>query len=240
MKKVIVAAILLSIVLAAPLVLRAGGFEKAVNLYEQGVRTYDLKTLENALHIIRRLRGKKEYMHHLGEGLILQRLQFVQYVAGNTNKVKEYGRQAERALLRAEKSNPDSIEPVIYRGLVYLFMARGKGKDCLMYGAQSKRIATVCLKAYPDHLLARILDGAVRLELPRALGGDINKAVSVFVALRMEYPQSEDVRVLLGKAYAQAGRFEEAFGTLKSVLKRNPDNRLAQLLLSDILTRKMQ
>jgi cytochrome c-type biogenesis protein CcmH/NrfG len=56
----------------------------------------------------------------------------------------------------------------------------------------------------------------------------------------MEYPQSEDVRVLLGKAYAQAGRFEEAFGTLKSVLTRNPDNRLAQLLLSDILTRKMQ
>ncbi|MEA3225345.1 MAG: hypothetical protein U9Q07_05290 [Planctomycetota bacterium] len=215
--------------------LEAGPLEEAIRLYEQGVREYDTGTLERALRTARGRRGRKEYVHYLCEGLILHRLQMVCFINGGTRQSKRWGEEAERVLRQAEQSSPDSIEPVTYRGLVYLYLAMCGGRAGSRYGINAKRVSTVCIKAFPDHPLSRILDGAVALELPRALGGDPVKAVSVFTALRMKYADLEDVRVYLGKAYLMAGQAEQAFAVLKSVLQRNPLNRHAARVLNDVL-----
>lgn len=67
--------------------------------------------------------------------------------------------------------------------------------------------------------------------------GDPLKAASFLEAFLREHPEAVEARVLLGEAYAQAGRLGEAEAAYREALRRAPADRSARLGLSMALYR---
>jgi len=67
--------------------------------------------------------------------------------------------------------------------------------------------------------------------------GDSLKALSLLEAFLREQPETVEARVLLGEAYAQAGRLDEAEAAYREALRRAPADRSARLGLSMALYR---
>jgi len=209
--------------------------DEGIALYDRGAGNYDAATLEKALGAVRRVRGGKTFVHHLFEGMVLLRLQFVYYLKGDLKRSAAFGTRAEQALLKAQEVSPDSLEPVAYCGLVYQYLSLCGAKYRGRYGVKARKIINLCVKVAPEHFFSRYLAGVGACESPRPLGGNPEKAVKIFIALRADFPEDEDIRIYLGQSYLKVKNYDMAFSSLRYVLSKNPENRFARKVMNAVL-----
>lgn len=209
--------------------------DEGIALYDRGAGNYDPATLEKALGAVRRVQGGKTFVHHLFEGMVLLRLQFVYYIKGDLKRSASFGMRAEKALLKAQETSPDSLEPVAYCGLVYQYLSLCGAKYRGRYGVKARKIINLCGKVSPEHFFSRYLAGVGACESPRPLGGNPEKAVKILTALRADFPDDEDIRIYLGQAYLKVNNYDMAFSSLRYVLAKNSENLFAKKVLNAVL-----
>ncbi|MBU0529713.1 hypothetical protein KKF86_08170 [bacterium] len=212
----------------------ANNSETIKTLYEKGKNNYDIAALNSALNILRVIPENKNYGYLLQEGIILQRIHFIHYVEGDKKKSTEFGNRAVEVFTKAIKSNPDSLEAIAYRGMVYQLLSGFSWINGAKYGPKAQMDLKTIKELNSEHFLSRFMDAVAFLESPGFFGGDTKKALQAFIELNKDFPDNEDVQVYLARAYYKEKNYHQGFEIIKDVLKGNAQNLFAQQVKKEI------
>lgn len=214
--------------------LLATNLDSAKVFYEKGAKNYDLSILNEAYNMLQQIPEGREYDHFFLQGLCLYRMHFIYFVKGDNKKSEDFGKRVVKAFGEALKYNPDSIETIARRGMVYQVLSGFSWLKGAKYGPKAQKDLKTVKKLDSEHFLSRFMDAVAYLESPGFFGGDTKKSLKAFIDLYKDFPNNEDVQVYLARAHYKEKKYQDGLKIIKEVVQNNSQNLFAQKLKKEI------